>query len=65
MDEEKNSETTLATYDNKLYFNKKDISKEAGEMVEDYLKQEMRHLGWNLGKTMNEASKDGQDMFLY
>ena len=64
MDEEKKPDTTLATYDNKLYFNKKDISTEAGNMVEDYLKQEFRHLGWTLGKTMDEASKD-EDMFLY
>jgi len=59
----KNHETSLQAFDNKLYFNKKDISTAAGNMVEDYLKGEFGHLGWNLGKALDEASKD--DLFLY
>lgn len=56
MHDERDKETTLQADGDKLYFNKKDISKEAGEMVEDYLKSEFRHLGWTLGKTMNDAA---------
>jgi len=56
MHDERDKDTTLQMVGDKLTFNKKDISDKAKEMVEDYISGEFRHLGWNLGKTMNEAA---------
>jgi len=33
-------------------------------MIEDYLKNEFRYLGWRLGDTMDKASKEGDNLFL-
>lgn len=56
--------TGIEVYDNKLYFNKKDLSHTAEEMIEDYLGYEFGHLGWNFGKGLDEASKD-DGLFLF
>lgn len=50
-------DTTLEAYDHHIYFNKKDITSKAGEMAEDYLKQEFGHLGWQLASTLVENSQ--------
>lgn len=65
MEAEKDPETTLQATGDKLFFNKKDITTEAGNMTEDYLKQEFRYLGWRLGDTMYKEVQESKDLFLF
>jgi len=47
-----NKETTLAWEEDRLWFNKKDITAEGKEMIEAWAKQEFVHLGWKFGEAM-------------
>jgi hypothetical protein len=44
--------TTLDCADDKLFFNKKDITDEGKEMIEAWAKQEFVRLGWKFGEAM-------------
>jgi len=61
---EKDKETTLQDHDGKFFFNKQDITEHIREVAGHYVKSEWRGLGYTLGKTMLEASKSGDSLFL-
>lgn len=61
----RDKDTGLHADGEKLFFNKKDITKEADEMVADYLHEDWERLGWMYGATLNQASKNDDALFLY
>jgi len=63
--EMRNKDTALHTEDKKLFFNKKDISDDAKLIAEDYIREDWERLGYQFGATLNKASQNGDDLFLF
>jgi len=57
LEDLKDSDRTLRSHEDHLYFNHHDITEAAEKMTGDYLKGSWEGLGWHFGSTLNEASQ--------